>query len=192
MTAPPLPPDLPVPVDDGAAEHLPGTRMPALALPSTDGSQFRVDRPPAGFDRLILYAYPRMGRPGEPSLTPEWETIPGAFGCTAETCGFRDHAADLAARGAAVAGVATQDTEYLREAVERLHLTSPLLSDDELRLTSALRLPTFHAAGHVLLKRLTLVVRAGKVEKVFYPVFPPDRHADEVLEWLRADPTAGP
>ena len=180
-----LPPDLPIPEDDGEAAHLPGARMPSLALPSTDGSTFPVDRPPAGFDRLVLYAYPRTGRPGEASLTPDWEAIPGAFGCTAEACGFRDHAADLATLGAAVAGVATQDVEYLREAVERLHLPFPLLSDADLELTEALRLPTFRAGGQVLLKRLTLVVRAGLVESVFYPVFPPDRHAEEVVRWFR-------
>ena len=180
-----LPPDLPVPEDDGAAAHLPGARMPALALPSTNGTPVPVDHPPAGFERLIVYAYPRTGRPGEPSLTPEWDAIPGAFGCTSEACGFRDHAEDLAALGAAVAGVATQDTDYLKEAVERLGLPFPLLSDADLELTKSLRLPTFEAGGHLLLKRLTLVVQAGMVEMVFYPVFPPDRHAEEVLQWLR-------
>jgi len=149
-----------------------------------------VDRPPAGFDRLVLYAYPRTGRAGEAPLTPDWESIPGAFGCTAEACGFRDHATDLAALGAAVAGVATQDVEYLQEAAERLRLPFPLLSDAALELCTALRLPTFRAGGHVLLKRLTLVVRAGVVEAVFYPVFPPDGHAEEVLQWLRGRATA--
>jgi peroxiredoxin len=185
MVTPILPPDLPIPEDDGGAAHLPGAKMPRLALPSTEGSTFPVDQPPTGFDRLVMYAYPRTGRPGEPSLTPDWDAIPGAFGCTAEACGFRDHAADLAALGAAVAGVATQDSDCQREAMERLQLPFPLLSDAQLELTRALRLPTFRAGGRLLLKRLTLVVRAGLVEAVFYPVFPPDRHAQEVLQWLR-------
>jgi peroxiredoxin len=180
-----VPTGLPVPEDDGAAAHLLGARMPALALPATDGSSFPVDRPPAGFDRLVLYAYPRTGRPGEPPLTPDWDRIPGARGCTPESCGFRDHARELAAVGAAVAGVSTQTTEYQGEAVERLRLPFPLLSDADRRLADALRLPTFAAGGQVLLKRLTLVVRDGLVEGVFYPVFPPDRHAEDVLRWVR-------
>ena len=181
-----LPADLPVPRDDGAAAHLGGLRMPRLAMPATDGSSFRVDRPPDGFDRLVLYAFPRTGRPGEPELTPDWDAIPGARGCTPESCGFRDHAADLAAVGAAVAGVSTQSTDYQREAVERLGLPFPLLSDADLALAGALRLPTFEVESHVLLKRLTLVVRDGIVEHVFYPVFPPDTHAEEVLGWAQA------
>jgi peroxiredoxin len=160
--------------------------MPPLALPATDGSSFRVDRPPDGFDRLVLYAYPRTGRPGIAPLTPDWDAIPGARGCTPESCGFRDHAADLAAVGAAVAGVSTQSTDYQREAVERLGLPFPLLSDAGRQLAGALRLPTFEAGGQILLKRLTLVVRDGFVEHVFYPVFPPDTHAEEVLGWVRA------
>jgi peroxiredoxin len=182
------PAGLPIPEDDGAAAHLDGARMPALALPATDGSSFPVDRPPAGFDRLILYAYPRTGRPGEPPLTPDWDQIPGARGCTPESCGFRDHAADLAAAGSAVAGVSTQSTEYQREAAERLRLPFPLLSDADRRLADALALPTFRAGGQVLLKRLTLVVRNGLVERAFYPVFPPDRHAEDVLRWIVARP----
>lgn len=180
-----LPAELPVPEDDGAAAHLEGTRMPRLELPATDGSVVPVDRPPPGFDRLVLYAYPRTGRPGFPPLTADWDQIPGARGCTPESCGFRDHAAELTAAGAAVAGVSTQSTEYQREAVERLGLPFPLLSDADLRLADALRLPTFEAAGEVLLKRLTLVVRGGVVEKVFYPVFPPAGHAEEVYEWIQ-------
>jgi peroxiredoxin len=183
-----IPAGVPVPEDDGAAAHLDGARMPALALPATDGSSFAVDRAPAGFDRLILYAYPRTGRPGEPPLTPDWDLIPGARGCTPESCGFRDHATDLVAAGAAVAGVSTQSTEYQREAADRLGLPFPLLSDADGRLTDALRLPTFRVAGQVLLKRLTLVVRHGVVERAFYPVFPPDRHAEEVLRWIVARP----
>jgi peroxiredoxin len=181
-----LPADLPVPVDDGAAAHLWGRAMPALELPSTQGAAVRVDRVPEGFARLVLYAYPRTGRPDEP-LPGGWDQIPGARGCTPQACGFRDHGDELAALGAAVAGVSTQDTGYQQEAAQRLRLPFPLLSDAELRLASALMLPTFQTAGLRLLKRLTLVVAGGGViEHVFYPVFPPDRHAAEVLGWLGA------
>ncbi|MGH3343177.1 MAG: peroxiredoxin [Carbonactinosporaceae bacterium] len=179
------PDDLPVPADDGAAAHLPGAPVPAIALPSTSGGTFRLDGLD-GRERLVLYAYPRTGRPGDEPLTPDWDSIPGARGCTPESCGFRDHAAELRAAGAAVAGVSTQDTAYQREAVERLGLPFPLLSDADLQLTRALRLPTFQATGQTLLKRLTLVLHEGVVEHVFYPVFPPGDHAGEVLRWLRA------
>jgi peroxiredoxin len=159
--------------------------MPAIALPATTGGLVRVDAAPDGFERLVLYAYPRTGRPGEPPLAPDWETIPGAAGCTAEACAFRDHAADLAALGAAVAGVSTQSTAYQLEAATRLGLSFPLLSDESLALTRALALPTFEVAGHVLLRRLTLVVAAGRIEHVFDPVPHPDAHAAEVVDWLR-------
>jgi peroxiredoxin len=183
-----LPDGLPIPVDDGAAAHLAGAAMPRLALESTDGGRFRVDLVPDAATRLVLYAYPRTGRPGEDPLVPEWDTIPGARGCTPESCGFRDHNADLARNRAAVAGVSTQDTASQREAVQRLRLPFPLLSDTDLRLALALRLPTFEVAGRRLLRRLTLVVRDGTVEHVFYPVFPPDRHAEQVLDWLTKQP----
>ncbi len=182
-----LPGDLPVPDDDGAAAHLPGRMPPALELASTHGGVMRVDRAPEGFSRLVLYAYPRTGRPDEP-LPDGWDTIPGARGCTPESCGFRDHSAELGAAGAAVAGVSTQDTAYQAEAARRLGLPFPLLSDADLRLTTALGLPTFEVAGLTLTKRLTLVIAGGIIEHVFYPVFPPDRHADEVLAWVQAHP----
>jgi peroxiredoxin len=187
----PLPSGLPVPEDDGAATHLPGTRMPPIALATTDGDRWRLDRVPAGAERLVLYAYPRTSRADEEPLAPDWDLIPGARGCTSEACAFRDHAADLRAAGAAVAGISTQDTAYQREVVERLQLPFPLLSDTDLSLTRALDLPTFTIAGQTLLKRLTLVVRDGLIEHVFYPVFPPDTHPAQVLHWLRADATAG-
>ena len=177
-----LPPDLPAPEDDGAAAHLPGAAMPALALPATDGRAVRLDALPT---RTVLYAFPRTGEPGRDPLVADWDEIPGARGCTPEACAFRDHHAELRAAGAEVYGISTQDTAYQREAVARLHLPFPLLSDAALALTRALVLPTFIAGGQTLLRRLTLVVREGRVEHVFYPVFPPDGHAEEVLAWLR-------
>ena len=181
-----LPDDLPAPLDDGAADHLPGAPLPALALPATDGSVVALDR--LGPGRTILYAYPLTGRPGT-DLPDDWDAIPGARGCTAEACAFRDHHADLLAAGAsAVYGLSTQDSDYQREAVDRLHLPFPMLSDETFALTHAMGLPTFDAAGRTLLRRLTMVVRDGVVEKVFYPVFPPDGHAAEVLAWLVRTP----
>ena len=176
-----LPPGLPVPQDDGAADHLPGMRMPHISLRSTGGRD--VDVADLGERRTVLYAYPRTGRPDRP-VPAEWDAIPGARGCTPESCGFRDHFAEISALGAGVFGLSTQDTAYQREAAERLILPFELLSDAAFLLTDALRLPTFEFEGIRLLKRLTMVVRAGRVEHVFYPVFPPDRHAEEVLTWL--------
>jgi peroxiredoxin len=187
-----LPRDLPVPEDDGAAAHLPGAAMPAVALASTTGSPVRVDVVSEGAHRLVLYLYPRTGRPGEPELTPDWNLIPGARGCTPESCAFRDHAAALWDAGAAVAGVSTQSPDDQREAAERLELPFPLLSDADLTLTRALELPVFTVAGLTLLKRLTLVVRDRRIEHVFYPVFPPDAHAAEVVSWLAAHPASVP
>lgn len=185
-----LPSDLPVPEDDGAADHLAGLAMPAVALPATSGGSFRVDRVPDGSQRLVIYAYPMTGRPGV-TLPQGWDEIPGARGCTPESCGFRDHAAEIGAAGAAVAGLSTQDTDYQREAAERLRLPFPLLSDADGKLSGALRLPTFEVGGRTLLKRLTLVIGRGDdggavVQHAFYPVFPPDQHADEVVGWLRS------
>ena len=178
-----LPADLPVPVDDGAAEHLRGLRLPSVPLPSTDNETVDLAALPG---RTVVYAYPRTGRPGEESLVPDWDTIPGARGCTPESCGFRDHHDELAALGVRLHGLSTQDSDYQREAVTRLQLPFALLSDTELALTRALRLPTFAVAGQVLLRRFTLLVRDGVIEHVWYPVFPPDRHADEVLSFLQA------
>ena len=157
--------------------------MPGLALPATAGGAVDLS---ALEGRTIVYAYPWTGRPGQPLLVEDWDLIPGARGCTPETCGFRDHHAELNAAGAAVLGLSTQDTPYQQELVERLDLPFPILSDAELELTGALRLPTLDVAGQTLIRRLTLALRDGEVEHVFYPVFPPDRHAAEVLAWLRA------
>jgi peroxiredoxin len=183
-----LPPGLPVPEDDGAVSHLLGRTLPAITLVSTDVRPVRVDVVPEGAQRLVLYAFPRMSRPAEEPLVADWDLIPGARGCTPESCAFRDHAADLRQAGATVAGLSTQDTDYQREAVGRLHLPFPLLSDSGLVLTRALGLPTFTAAGQTLLRRLTLIIRGGVIEHVFYPVFPPDTHAAAVLAWLRSHP----
>ncbi|GAA5514069.1 peroxiredoxin Bcp [Deinococcus carri] len=179
-----LPANLPAPPDDGACAHLPGMRLPALSLPATDGDAVDLATLPG---RTVLYVYPRTGRPDEP-LPEGWDLIPGARGCTPQSCAFRDHHAELRTAGARVFGLSTQDTAYQREAVERLHLPFPLLSDADLRLAGALGLPTFGAAGETLLRRVTLILREGVVEHVFYPVFPPDRNAADVLAWLAAHP----
>jgi len=177
-----LPPDLPVPTDDGAARHLTGLKLPSLVLPATDGSSVDISRL-AG--RTLLYIYPRTGRPGVPP--PDgWDAIPGARGCTPQTCGFRDHLAELKQLGIAnVFGLSTQDSGYQREAVERLQLPFLLLSDADLGFTRALNLPTFVVAGMTLLGRMALVIDDGTIAKVFYPVFPPDKNAEEVIGWLR-------
>jgi peroxiredoxin len=179
-----LPDDLPVPTDDGACAHLPGERLPRLALPSTDGGPIDLSLV-AG--RTVVYAYPRTGVPDRPSLAGDWDQIPGARGCTPQACGFRDHHEQLRALGvAAVFGLSTQDTAYQREMAERLHLPFPVLSDGELCLTDALTLPTFTVANVILLKRFALIVDDGVIAKVFYPVFPPDKNAADVIAWLRS------
>jgi peroxiredoxin len=181
-----LPPDLPPPIDDGGARHLVGAAIPAVALPSTDGDRVDVSRLRG---TTVLYCYPRTGRPDE-EPPDGWNAIPGARGCTPQACAFRDHHRELQALRTRVFGLSTQDTAYQREAVERLHLPFALLSDVELRFATALGLPVFEVASMRLLKRLTLIVRDGIIEHVFYPVFPPDRNAEEVTRWLRANPAA--
>ncbi len=180
-----LPDDLPVPEDDGGCDHLAGFTLPAIALPSTAGGSVDLSACPG---RTVVYIYPRTGRPDQPSLVPGWNLIPGARGCTPQSCAFRDHHAELATLGAAVFGLSTQTTDYQRELVERLHLPFAVLGDERLEFTRALELPTFEAAGMTLIRRLTLVLRDGTVEGVFYPVFPPDRNAAQVIAWLAANP----
>jgi peroxiredoxin len=176
-----LPSSLPIPQDDGAAAHLAGLRLPDLSLPTTAGGTIRLSE----LETLtILYVYPMTGRPGVP-LPNGWDGIPGARGCTPEACGFRDHHAELSAAGATVLGLSSQPRSEQQEAASRLRLPFPLLSDEHLETAQALQLPTFEVAGRRLFKRLTLVVRQGRIDHVFYPIFPPDRHAGEVLEWLR-------
>lgn len=174
---------LPAPEDDGAARHLSGARVPDITLPATDGSEVSLAAP-AGI--TVLYAYPMTGQPGV-ALPDGWDDIPGARGCTPQACAFRDHHAELRAAGAArVFGLSTQDTGYQREVAERLHLPFPLLSDAALRLTTALQLPVMLVRDMRLLKRMTLIIENGAIAHVFYPVFPPDRNAEDVLDWLRA------
>jgi peroxiredoxin len=185
-----LPPDLPIPVDDGAAAHLPGMRVPPIALPSTDGGTVDLS---ALNGRTVVYSYPRTGRPDQ--AVPEgWDEIPGARGCTPQSCAFRDHYAEFEALGTRVFGLSTQTTQYQREAVTRLHLPFALLSDKDLALARALRLPTFEFAWSFgsqpaeLITRLTLVLRDGRIEHVFYPVFPPNMDAERVGAWLAQHP----
>lgn len=177
----PLPADLPAPVDDGAANHLRGAMLPRVSLVATDGALINLGRLQG---RWAIYVYPMTGRPGRP-LPDGWDAIPGARGCTPESCSYRDHHAELRQLGANVFGLSAQSSEDQREARDRLRLRFELLSDSTLQLKKALRLPTFTVAGMELFKRLTLIVSGSKIEKVFYPVFPPDRNADDVLNWLR-------
>ena len=176
-----LPADLPVPEDDGAAGHLAGMALPEIRLPSTQGGSISLLEAAQG--RLVVYVYPRTGTPGEP-LPAGWDDIPGARGCTPQSCAYRDSLAEFSSLGAAVVGVSAQTPEEQAEFAEREHIPFPLLSDSGLGLAEALRLPTFEADGMTLYKRLTLVAEASKIVKVFYPVFPPDRNAAEVLAWL--------
>ena len=175
-----LPQDLPVPVDDGACAHLEGTAVPQLELESTLGP---VDLAALAAGRAVLYVYPRTGRPGH-QVPAEWDAIPGARGCTPQSCGFRDHREELSGRGVRLAGLSAQTLEEQIELSERLGLLHAVIADPELRLRADLGLPTFEFEGATLYKRVTLIFSARRIEKVFYPVFPPDRNAEEVLEWL--------
>jgi peroxiredoxin len=178
-----LPAGIPVPQDDGGARHLTGLKLPSLALMATDGSRVDLSKL-AG--RTVVYIYPRTGAPGQ-NPPDGWDAIPGARGCTPQSCSFRDHYAELKRLGVAhLFGLSTQDSAYQREAVERLHLPFPVLSDQNLALARAIELPTFSVAGMTLLKRMALVIDDGVIRKVFYPVFPPDKNAEEVIAWLQA------
>jgi peroxiredoxin len=177
-----LPADLPVPQDDGAADHLPGLALPDLALPSTRGEDARL--PELAAARLVAYVYPRTGIPGQPSPVG-WDDIPGARGCTPQSCAYRDSLAAFSRLGATVVGISAQGHAEQREFAEREQIPFALLSDAGLQLAALLRLPTFEVEGATLYRRLTLVAENGRVVRAFYPVFPPDRDAATVLDWLR-------
>jgi peroxiredoxin len=177
-----LPTDIPVPQDDGAARHLAGLKLPSISLPATNGADIDLSKLQG---LTVVYIYPRTGVPGQP-LPDGWDATPGARGCTPQSCSFRDHFAELKQLGVAqLYGLSTQDSDYQREAAERLHLPFPVLSDSALKLAQAIELPTFTAAGMILLKRMALVIKNGVIIKAFYPVFPPDKNAEEVVAWLR-------
>ena len=178
-----LPEDLPVPIDDGAAAHLTGMRIPSVSLTATDGERHDLA---ALTGRTVLYIYPMTGRPDR-ALPDGWDAIPGARGCTPQSCAFRDHHAELQALEARVFGVSSQTSDYQREARDRLHLPFELLSDSDFQLRDALRLPTFDDAGELLYRRLTLILIDNRVEHVFYPVFPPNENAEQVMDWLRSN-----
>ncbi len=178
-----LPADLPIPADDGAARHLAGLTLPNITLAATSGPDVTLSKLKGV---TVLYIYPRTGVPGV-DAPPGWDDIPGARGCTPQSCGFRDHFAELKALGVAqVYGLSSQDTGYQREAAERLHLPFALLSDAELKLKSAIGLPAFITSGMTLYKRMALVLEDATIVQVFYPVFPPDKNAEDVMAWLRA------
>ena len=180
-----MPPDLPEPVDDGACAHLPGLRLPAVALASTTGGQ--VDLTALTAPRTVIYCYPMTGVPGTP-LPRGWDEIPGARGCTPQACAFRDHHQELRALGAEVYGLSTQPAGHQQEVAQRLHLPFALLSDADVAFAMALGLPTFEVDGMRLIRRLTLVARGGAIEHVLYPVFPSDRSAEQTIDWLVRHP----
>jgi len=173
---------IPAPSDDGAAAHLVGLTIPEVSLVATDDSTVTLSALPG---RLVVFAYPRTGEPGKISLVDDWDMIPGARGCTPQTCSFRDLFADLKAAGARhVFGLSTQSNDYQAEMAGRLHLPFPVLSDENLEMTGALKLPTMSVAGLTLIKRMALIIDDARITHVFYPVFPPDRNASDVLAWL--------
>ncbi|KPF97726.1 BcpB protein [Rhodopseudomonas sp. AAP120] len=174
---------IPAPADDGAAAHLPGMTLPSVSLPATSGDTVDLSKLRG---RTVVFGYPRTGVPGQISPVDDWDMIPGARGCTPQTCSFRDLYAELTAAGASqVFGLSTQSTAYQREMATRLHLPFPVLSDERLALATAARLPTMQVADMTLLKRIALIIDDGRVSHVFYPVFPPDRNAADVLDWLK-------
>jgi len=177
-----LPENLPIPSDDGACNHLLGMMIPPIELPATNGKSVKLAEE-KGY--VVVYCYPMTGRPDQ-TLPENWDQIPGARGCTPQSCAFRDQYQAFVSLNAAVYGLSTQTTEYQKEAAERLHLPFPLLSDASLEFASALRLPTFDVDGLKLFKRLTLIVKSGQIVKVFYPVFPPTQNAEQVADWLRS------
>jgi peroxiredoxin len=177
---------IPAPTDDGGAAHLVGMTIPPVSLLATDDTSVTLSALPG---RTVVFGYPRTGEPGKIALVDDWDMIPGARGCTPQTCAFRDLFAELKAAGAQqVFGLSTQSNEYQAEMASRLHLPFPVLSDEKLALTRALNLPTMEVAGLTLIKRLALIIDDGRITHVFYPVFPPDRNAGDVLDWLKENP----
>jgi peroxiredoxin len=180
-----LPSSLPVPTDDGGCAHVVGLALPPMELIASDGNSVDLSSLPG---RTVVYCYPKIGKPGHPP-SKEWDDIPGARGCNSQACSFRDHYQELVQAGAnRIFGLSSQDSAYQREAMERLHLPFPLLSDASLTFASALRLPTFEFEGETLIKRFTLVIDSGRIGKVFYPVFPPSKSAEQTLQWLLENP----
>jgi len=181
---------IPAPADDGGTAHLKGLMLPAISLLATDDNSVDLSALPG---RTVVFAYPRTGEPGKIALVDDWDMIPGARGCTPQTCAFRDLFAELRAAGAAqVFGLSTQSNAYQTEMASRLHLPFPVLSDEKLAFTRALNLPTMEVAGLTLIKRLALIIDDARITHVFYPVFPPDRNAGDVLDWLKAHPAKTP
>jgi peroxiredoxin len=184
-----LPANLPVPTDDGAADHLAGMRLPEIALPATNGSAIRL----CDLDKAVVFTYPRTGTPDR-HPGPDWDAIPGARGCTPHSCGFRDLRSEFDSLGVQVLGLSTQTTEFQKEFVERIHFPFPILSDASLQLVRVMRLPTFEydvatvggGGPNTLLKRMAWYVEQGVIRHVWYPVFPPDKNAGVVLSWLRS------
>jgi len=177
---------IPAPTDDGGTAHLRGLSIPRVSLRATDDTMVTLSALPG---RTVVFAYPRTGEPGKIALVDDWDMIPGARGCTPQTCAFRDLFAELKAAGAAqVFGLSTQSNAYQTEMAARLHLPFPVLSDEKLEMTRALNLPTMQVAGLTLIKRMALIVDDGRISHVFYPVFPPDRNASDVLDWLKHHP----
>ena len=178
-----LPKNLPIPVDDGACQHLMGSKLPSIPLMSTQGEVIDLAEIQ---ERTVVYVYPRTGQPDKEPLQG-WDEIPGARGCTPQSCAFRDHYQELQQLNTGVYGLSTQDTDYQQEAAQRLSLPFALLSDHELAFSSALHLPTFKVESMILIKRLTLIIQKGVVKHVFYPVFPPEKNVDEVINWLESE-----
>ena len=177
---------IPAPADDGGTAHLAGMTIPPISLVATDDTTVTLSTLSG---RSVVFGYPRTGEPGKIALVDDWDMIPGARGCTPQTCAFRDLHAELKAAGAAhVFGLSTQSNAYQTEMASRLHLPFPVLSDEKLELTRALKLPTMDVAGLTMIKRLALIIDDARITHVFYPVFPPDRNAGDVLEWLKTNP----
>ena len=176
-----LPKNLPIPVDDGACDRLLGQSLPSVFLSSTQGRYVDLS---AISGWVVIYCYPMTRQPNIP-LPDGWDEIPGARGCTPQSCAFRDRHQELKNLGVQVFGLSSQDSAYQTEATERLHLPYELLSDRDLSFAKSLELPMFEIAGQMLIKRVTLIVKTGRIVKIYYPVFPPDKNVDEVIEWLQ-------